>query len=201
MTKFALRKEQHKAEILWALKCLMSHFLFNSTDITDIFKAIFPDSAIAHKMRFGPHRLSYLICFWHCTIHLATATCETERNTCFVILFDESLNIEYQNEHMDFFVKYFNKDRVVCSYLTSKFLGNTCGEEALKKEFEEGIQVLEMKKMAEVSMDGPNVNCKLYDSIVEERSQNDDCLALSDIGSHSLHVVHGVFRSGVQKAK
>ena len=38
MTKFALRKEQHKVEILWALKCLMFHFSFNpSTDITDIY--------------------------------------------------------------------------------------------------------------------------------------------------------------------
>ena len=45
MKKFALRKEQHKAEILWVLKCVMSHF--SSTDITDIFKAMFPDSAIA----------------------------------------------------------------------------------------------------------------------------------------------------------
>ena len=59
MTKFALRKEQHKAEILQASKCVMSHFSFNSptditdiikdssTDITDIIKALFADSALA----------------------------------------------------------------------------------------------------------------------------------------------------------
>ena len=29
MTKFAIRKEQHKADILWALKCVMSHLSFN----------------------------------------------------------------------------------------------------------------------------------------------------------------------------
>ena len=62
MTKFSLRKEQHKGEILWALKCVMSHFAFNSsTDITDIFKAMFPDSAIAHKMKFGPNELYFSI--------------------------------------------------------------------------------------------------------------------------------------------
>ena len=55
---------------------------------------------------------------------------------------------------MDFFVKYFNKDRVVCRYLTSKVLGHTCAED-LKREFEEGIQELDMKKMVQVSMDGP----------------------------------------------
>ena len=50
VTKFALRIEQHKAEILWVLKCVMSHFLFNSsTDITDIFKAMFPNNTVAQK--------------------------------------------------------------------------------------------------------------------------------------------------------
>ena len=42
MTKFVLRKEQHKVEILWAM---------------------FPDSAMAQKMRFGPNTLSCVICF------------------------------------------------------------------------------------------------------------------------------------------
>ena len=32
MTKFTPRKGQHKAEILWALKCVMSHFLIQLTN-------------------------------------------------------------------------------------------------------------------------------------------------------------------------
>ena len=48
-------------------------------------------------------------------------------------------------------------------------------------------------------MDGASGNWKLNDSIVEERNQNDDYPALIYIGSCSLHVVHGAFRSGVQK--
>ena len=102
---------------------------------------------------------------------------------------------------MDFFVKYFNKDRVVCRYLTSRFLGHTCAED-LKKESEEGIQEFDMKKMVHISMDGPNFNLSvLYDSIVEDRNQNDDYPALIDIVSCSLHVVHGAFRHVVQKKK
>ena len=54
-----------------------------------------------------------------------------------------------------------------------------------------------MKKMVQVSMDGPNVDKKWYDSAVEERNQNDGYPALTDIGSCSLHVVHGSFKSGV----
>ena len=57
------------------------------------------------------------------------------------------------------------------------------------------------KKMLQVSMDGPNVNWKLYDSIVQEQSENDDYPDLIDIGLCCLHVVHGAFRTGVQKTK
>ena len=76
---------------------------------------------------------------------------------------------------MDFFVKYFNKDRAVCRYLTSRFLGHTCAED-LKKEFEESIQELDMKKMVQVIMDEPNVNWKLYDHIVEEMTVIQSCV-------------------------
>ena len=47
-------------------------------------------------------------------------------------------------------------------------------------------------------MDGPNVNWTFYDSIVEERNENFDYPGLIDVGSCSLHVVHGAFRGGVQ---
>ena len=37
MTKFTLTNHQHKAEILWALKAVMSHFLYNSAaNIADV---------------------------------------------------------------------------------------------------------------------------------------------------------------------
>ena len=48
----------------------------------------------------------------------------------------------------------------------------------------------------QISMDGPNVNWKFYDSIVEERNENDDYPSLIDV-SCSLHVVLGPFRAGV----
>ena len=64
LTKFPLTKEHHKAEIIWALKSIMSHFSKNSAyDVTDVFKAMFPDSSIAQHMSCGPNKLSYLISF------------------------------------------------------------------------------------------------------------------------------------------
>ena len=55
--------------------------------------------------------------------------------------------------------------------------------------------------MLQVTMDGPNVNWKLYDSIVQEWSENDDYRAPIDSGLCSLHVVHRTFRTVVQKTK
>ena len=62
-----------------------------------------------------------------------------------------------------------------------------------QKKFEEGTKDLEMKKMIQMSMDGPNVNLKLYESIAEERKEIEDYPALIDVVSCSLHVVHGAF--------
>ena len=48
MTKLTLTREEHKEEIFWALKSVMSRFSYNSAhDITDVFKAMFLDSIIA----------------------------------------------------------------------------------------------------------------------------------------------------------
>ena len=117
-----------------------------------------------------------------------------------VFSFYKSLSQELQQEQMDLIVKYFKEDKVAYRYLTSAFLGYTQAED-LKKKFEEGTQDLKMKKMVQLSMDGPNVNLILYKSITKERNEIEDYLALIDAESCSLHVVHGTFQNGVQKTK
>ena len=99
----------------------MSHFTFHSlTDIKDIFKAMFQD--IAQKMKYGPNKLSYLIFDGFAPYFKQQLLVELKETQCFVIMFDESHNSEFCKKQMDFFVKYFNKDRVVCRYLTQDFL-------------------------------------------------------------------------------
>ena len=59
-TQFPLTKEHHKAEIIWGLKSVMSHFSCNSPhDITDVFKVMFPDSSITQHMSCGPTKLCH----------------------------------------------------------------------------------------------------------------------------------------------
>ena len=50
-------------------------------------------------------------------------------------------------------------------------------------------------------MDGPNVNWKMLNKIIKERCSVEHCLGLINVGSCSLHVVHGTFRIGVIKTQ
>ena len=83
-------------------------------------------------------------------------------------------------------------------YLGSAFLGYTTAAD-LKRNFDEATKDLDKRKMIQVSMDGPNVNWKLLSSIVDEGQSNDDYPELLDIGSCSLHVIHGAFRKYMNK--
>ena len=114
LTKLVLRKEQHKAEIFWALKSVMSHFSLNSAqDRTEIFKVIFPDINIAQGMSCGPTKLSYLITFGIAPYFKQLLIDDLKKAPCFVVLFDESLNTALHQEQMDFSVRYFKDDHVV----------------------------------------------------------------------------------------
>ena len=165
MSKFTLTQEQHKAEILWALKSVMSHFSYNSSqDIGGVFRAMFPDSKIAQQWSCGATKLSYLITFGIAPYFKELLLAELTEAPCFVLSFDESFNPELQQEQMDFVVSYFAQGMVKTRYLTSAFLGHTRAED-LKAKFEEAVSDLNVKKLVQVSVDGPHVNWKHLDML------------------------------------
>ena len=133
MTKLILTREQHKGEIFWALKSVMSHFSYNSAhDITDVFKAMFPDSIIAQHMSCCPTKLSYLISFGIAPYFMDLLLKELKDAACFLISFDESFNEELEKEQMDLIVRYFKDGEVKSRDLSSGFLGHTTAKD-LKK--------------------------------------------------------------------
>lgn len=53
-----------KAEILWTLKSMDSHFSYNSfTNVGMVFKTMFPDSAIASQFARGERKAAYISTF------------------------------------------------------------------------------------------------------------------------------------------
>ena len=116
----------------------------------------------------------------------------------FVISFDESFNEELEKEQMDFIVRYFKDGEVKSRYLSSGFLGHTTAKD-LKRTSEECTEKLDLKNLIQVSMDGPNLNWKMLGLIVEDRNSNETYPDLLDVGSCSLHGVHGAYRTGIKQ--
>src|SRR6476469_7886103 len=51
---YVINDQITKAEALWAMKSVMSHFSFNASgNLKDIFETMFPDSAIAKQLTIG----------------------------------------------------------------------------------------------------------------------------------------------------
>ena len=128
---------------------------------------MFPDSKIAQQWSCGATKHSYLITFGIAPYFKELLLAELTEAPCFVLSFDESFNPELQQEQMDFVVRYFAQGRVKTRYLTSAFLGHTRAED-LKAKFEEAVSDLNVKKLAQVSMDGPHVNWKFLDMLEQD---------------------------------
>ena len=143
LAEYALRKKQHKTEIMWTLKSMMSHFLYSlSGEICHIFGLCFQTVPLLKKMKCGPTKVSYIIPFGLAPYFKKLLLAELEEAPCFVVSVDESLNKELQQEQMDFIVKFFKADEV--EYRNLAFMDKH-EQKISKKKIEEGTQDLEMK--------------------------------------------------------
>ena len=62
----------------------------------------------------------------------------------------------------------------------------------------EVMEDLDLGRMIQLSMDGPNVNLSIYETVSSIREER-DLPALIKIGSCSLHIFHGAFQFGCTK--
>ena len=93
ISSFVHKDDVTKAEIMWTLKAVMSHYSYNSaSDINILLQSMFPDSKIAKKFQLGSTKMTYIIKFGlspHCHTELMAEIRECDR---YVVAFDESLN-------------------------------------------------------------------------------------------------------------
>lgn len=184
------------AEILWALKVTTSHLSYHScNDVSDLFVRMFPDSDVARKFSCAEKKCSYL-----CRFGLAPYFKDILLNRVkvvdeYVLMYDESLNGTTQNKQMDVYIRLWDINGMVCSrYIGSKFMGHGSAEQLLDK-FNDCVSSLNLSKLVQISMDGPNVNWKLFELMERDLKFNLQ-LSILNIGSCNLHIVHGSFRDG-----
>ena len=97
---------------------------------------------------------------------------------------------------MDFVVRFLHGRRIATRYLKSSFLGHTRAKDILE-HFKKGLEEFNATKILQISMDGPKTNLKFFKDFTEDRGE--DLPKLLDLGTCSLHVIHGAFTTGIQK--
>ena len=80
----------------------------------------------------------------------------------FVVSFDETYNNILSKEQMDVVVKFFCEDTQMARtrYLSSQFMGRATAYD-IQKHLESALEKLDLKKLLQVSMDGPNTNLRV----------------------------------------
>lgn len=190
-----LSRQAKEAEILWALFCVMHHFSARSNDeVGPLFRRMFQDHPASTGYSSSRTKLGYLITFGIAPAFLEMLMDQLRRAKCYSILFDETFNSMFQLEQLDVYVRYWCTDNVKTRYVGSEFINET-NADALKTSINKAISDLDEKKVVHVGMDGPNVNIKVANLLKEER-EIEDRPALLELGTCSLHVVHGALQTG-----
>ncbi|KAE8742847.1 hypothetical protein FOCC_FOCC005271, partial [Frankliniella occidentalis] len=204
LNRHLVKNDVTKAEILWALNCVMSHISMSAGGkAVKLFPKMFSDSIIAAKMELGRTKLSYTVVHGLAPYFHDKLLHELLNVEFFVSMFDESLNKCSQKNQMDIAVRFWSasSDEVVTHYFTSAFLGRSKSSnlvEAFVKKFNSSL----LRRLLMISLDGPSVNFKflkeLQVHLKGEHGPDEPILLL--MGSCGLHVVHNAFKTGVNAA-
>gem|GEM_PF-6826146 len=169
-----------------------------------IFSKIFPDSKIASAMQLARTKISYMILYGLATYFHEKVKQRIEHCDCFVVCFDESLNKYSQKQQMDISIRFWctDKNEVATHYYSSAFLGHTTSEDLIQA-FKVELKDLNLKKLLQVSMDGPNVNIKFFkdlQTVLSQSHDEDDPIVLF-MGTCGLHVVNNAFKTSFYAVK
>ena len=123
----AENKNIARAEILWTLHTVKTNNSFSSNyKISELFSAMFQDSAIAKGFKMSETKTKYILDFGLKPNFLNLLTKKVQQNSVckyFVVCFDETMNENLQMKQLDFYVRYWDSDTVLTRYIHSEFLG------------------------------------------------------------------------------
>ncbi len=194
------KEETMKAEILWCFRTVTTHSSYKSNKMySDMFRQMFPDSIIAKNFQCGERKTAYIASFGIAPYLRNIMNNRILEEQHYVILFDESMNQKLQEKQLDFHVRIWNGDSVASRYYASDFLGHARADD-LMESFIKITKNLPMKSLEQLSMDGPSVNWKFFQTVQDELHRRQDCqgISLINIGSCGLHIVHNAYKSGIE---
>jgi hypothetical protein len=195
---FVANDQVTRAEIVWALKVVTSHFSMNaSRDMKDVFRMMFPDSEIAKKITIGATKMAYMISFGLAPYYHSQLVRSVQKCNRFVICFDEAMNRIAQRGQMDVVIRYWDdgKNEVSSRFFGSAFMGHATAQ-CILDSFKETLNEVSLSSLLQVSMDGPAVNWKFLDLLSKNLSDDMNTNQLINMGSCGLHVVHGAIQTG-----
>ena len=190
-----------KTEIIWTLKSVMDGFSVQSNnELNETLSAMFPDSKIAASFSIARTKSMYAINHGIDPYFKSLLLSILSQSNIHVYSFDESLNNITQTCEMDLYVRYWD---IACSqvkvwYFESSFLGHGTSLDTLG-HFSRITKDLSASHLYQVSMDGPNVNLKFYQEFCRKH-KDEKYHSLIDIGSCSLHIIHGSLKTRAEKS-
>ena len=114
-----------------------------------------------------------------------------------VVCFDESLNEVIQKEKMDICVRLWdlNRNKVAARYFSSAFLGHTTAED-LFDGFTTVLNNETLRKILQVSMDGPSVHWKFFDALNDDFEEmgwgHVDCMWYMELSKMAIRMQCGM---------
>ena len=156
---------------------------------------MFPDSKIVESFALGADKLRYLITYGIAPYFYDLLKDNVNNSDCYTVLFDGSLNRISETSQMDILLRYWdNITTVKVRFSNSSYLGYTTHKDLLEG-FNSSVSDLDLSKIIQLSMDGPNVNWKFARTLSKDRTEN-GLSDLIDIGSCPLHIINGAFQTG-----
>lgn len=113
IANFCNGKEVLSAEIYWALHVTDKHYSFKSCDtVGDLFRNMFPDSAVASRFSCGEKKCAYLSTFGIRPYFQSLLLSKVKSANEYVLLFDESLNANLQSKQLDIHIRFWGGSHV-----------------------------------------------------------------------------------------
>src|SRR5258706_98186 len=98
---------------------------------------------------------------------------------------------------MDIHIRFLDNlcGNVSTRYLGSQFLGHATANDLVDK-FVDAMKDLNCRKLIQISMNGPSVNWSFIEKLKNKFERDPGDPLLLELGSCSLHIVHGAFQTG-----